>query len=341
MRRSPSITPGPGLAALSCALLGLCFLGVATPGWSAELVNQAVGSCLENSNGAGIVDTCDGDSNQQWGWSADGEILAPDGRCLSFWFRTFDGDGNLVSISRHPIFDRTATVLYPCDGAEDQSWSFTEDGRILNFLDPVLSPFHEYLCLTYEPFGPTGGATRVVQEELNICDDAFAQWAIDLGGAGDANQLFGFENASDWSSPQASTFGVGAPVTEGTAALGVTAHGWIEIFSRSFDTTEAAGSGNRFAVDLYLPVEQPNPYWLGTFEMLVSVPSAGIYSEYLGFANLTGLATGTYHTFTFTMTQRVADAFNNGAPDAQVKFQLNVPTDATGTYRLDNLRRVP
>jgi len=327
----------------------ITLLFVVAPAGAAELVNQdGIGtwpvSCLQVESTFINVVTCDGSSVQQWSWSPAGELVDTNGRCLSIYSRTYDANGDLVEIVRNPIFDRTPAKPYPCDGAEDQRWR-SEEGRIYAIPLPELQVFHPVICLGFQRQAPAGGPSRVIgNNSVADCDDSFYFWAIDQRPVPAANtDLFGFEDVfGGWSSPSVVLSSV-ANATEGANAMGVPARGYTEVDSVPFATDEMPGSGNRIAVDFFLPLNQPNAYWYGTLEIVFVVPSAGLWHEYLGLVDLLSLAggEGQYHTLTFNMTPALANVFANGADDAAIKIFLNVPQEAISLYLFDNLRRVP
>jgi len=157
-----------------------------SPSSAAEVINYGIGGCLTAQPGIGgvpLVANCDGSGEQQWKWSEAGQILSADGRCLSFHQRTYDENGNLISITRFPTFIRNPGKLYPCDGAEDQRWNLSRSGQIFSVPDPAFPAFYEEVCLLFLRFRPDGGPTRAEPRgSLDDCAMPDWRWAIDVGG---------------------------------------------------------------------------------------------------------------------------------------------------------------
>ena len=93
------------------------------------------------------------------------------------------------------------------------------------------------------------------------------------------------------------------------------------------------------ALDLRLPSQQPNPFWYGFAQVFVSVPSKGINNVQLGQHELTGRPLNQFMRLDFNLSQDLVNKLSAGGyNDFRAKVVLNVPSNATGTYLLDNLR---
>src|SRR5262249_7369426 len=97
--------------------------------------------------------------------------------------------------------------------------------------------------------------------------------------------------------------------------------------------------GSVVSLDFMLPTQQANPFWFGAVQMYVSAPSRNVYNAYLGQKELTGMRTALFTTLHFHLPDDAAAALK-GATYSDLTFGIviNVPTNATGTYTLDNLR---
>jgi hypothetical protein len=89
--------------------------------------------------------------------------------------------------------------------------------------------------------------------------------------------------------------------------------------------------------DLSLPTPA-NPYWAGATQLYVDCHSHSVYNQYLGQKELTGLATGQFLTMSFDVPSAVQSALSHGCADLSFTIAINVPTNSTGSYLLDNLQ---
>jgi hypothetical protein len=149
--------------------------------------------------------------------------------------------------------------------------------------------------------------------------------------------VFGFEDRTQWQSSAA--LSSSTTRTQGSASLGVQARGYTEVTSVALPSL--TGVTGMLALDVLLPGAQPNPYWLGAVQMYVSVPSKGVYNEYLGQQELTGRPLNQFFTLSYSLSAATTGKLAAGGySDFTVKIAVNVPVNATGTYLLDNLRFV-
>ncbi len=122
-------------------------------------------------------------------------------------------------------------------------------------------------------------------------------------------------------------------------ALQIDGCGYALINSPLFSTAELA-SGNHLAFDVQLPDIQQNPYWLGDAQLLLSIPSAGIYNAWIGIASFSGLTTGEWHTLTMDTPAYIQAALATPAHDAQLHIGYN-SGNCLAPALLDNLRVLP
>ena len=161
------------------------------------------------------------------------------------------------------------------------------------------------------------------------------------GGVSNPNSsVLGFENASLWTPTAGSVTNVSSPITEGSAALSWSGIAYAELQSTAL-TQAQAPIGNTVKLDLRLPTQQPNPYWLGVAQVFLSVPSKNVNNAIIGSVELTGLPLGTYQTLTFTIPQWVKTALQGQTySDLRVKVALNV-NQGSGAHLIDNFRFLP
>jgi hypothetical protein len=155
------------------------------------------------------------------------------------------------------------------------------------------------------------------------------------------SEALGFE------APLASSFRVSSgaaslaesPRTQGRTALRLDGpHGYMTIASVPL-AAAPTDIGPTLAVDLMLPVAQPNGYWYGALQMFASCPSIGIHQVYLGQIELTARALGIFSVYPFKLPSLELGKLRAAAcTDFSVTMALNVPAVGTGTYFLDNVR---
>jgi hypothetical protein len=148
----------------------------------------------------------------------------------------------------------------------------------------------------------------------------------------------GFERANGWTSSQSTVSLSSSPKTQGTSSLRVVpANGWSEIKSVATSLVGAGTIGPNLKLDLFLPTNQPNPYFLGTVTVLVSAPSARINNQPLGQVSLNGLPTGKFSTLSYALPAALQRALGYGLSDVTFTIQLNVNPNSSAYY-FDNLR---
>jgi hypothetical protein len=158
-------------------------------------------------------------------------------------------------------------------------------------------------------------------------------------GLSPTQRLFGFEDPSSWRSTAASLSLVTSPITQGCAALGISGQGYMPINGAPFSTSGLAPKA-ALSTDLFIPGNQPNPFWLGALQMYLSCPSGNVFNQYIGQAELTGKPTGSFSTLRFPLPAATLQTLGRPLDDCSIGFALNV--NQTGrTWILDNLRFTP
>lgn len=152
-------------------------------------------------------------------------------------------------------------------------------------------------------------------------------------------RLFGFEDLRSWTSTVAQLSLVTSSVTQGCGALGIDGSGYLPIAGARFSTTDLRLDAG-LSVDLFIPADQPNPWWLGALQMFLTCPSGGVFNHYIGQLELTGRPSGRYSTLRFPLSGETRALLGARFSDCAFGFALNV--NATGrTWLLDNLRFTP
>ncbi|MGK4006154.1 hypothetical protein WMF31_26280 [Sorangium sp. So ce1036] len=153
--------------------------------------------------------------------------------------------------------------------------------------------------------------------------------------------ILGFETPGAWTSPQAQLAVHTGRVVEGISSLEVrTPTAFNAIVGPSFSTAGLTPVGDKIALDLFVSKAQPNPSWIGTIEVLISIPSAGIDNQWVGNHVLNGHTPGTFATITFPqLPAATVSALDASPSDVKLQFNLNV-TPGSGPYYMDNIRFV-
>jgi hypothetical protein len=146
--------------------------------------------------------------------------------------------------------------------------------------------------------------------------------------------ILGFEDETLWTANVGPLTGSGT-VTQGSQSMSVPASGFVLIQSAPINRE---GDINSITLDMMLPSPAANPWWAGQVQLLIEVPSQGIYNFWVAQTELQGLALDTWHTFTFNVPDYVGDTLiAKSYDDLVVKIVINVPQNA-GNYLLDNAR---
>ncbi|WNG25436.1 hypothetical protein F0U62_16520 [Cystobacter fuscus] len=150
--------------------------------------------------------------------------------------------------------------------------------------------------------------------------------------------ILGFEKPGAWTSAQTPLPLHTGRVTEGISSLQVAVPtGVAQIVSPSFSTAGLTPVGNKLKLDFFVSAVQPNPAWVGTVEVLISVPSAGISNQWVGNVVLNTLPRGAFSTLEFPLQAGTVTALNKVPADVKLQVDLSVTT-GSGPYYLDNVR---
>ncbi|WP_437954783.1 hypothetical protein WME76_24795 [Sorangium sp. So ce119] len=90
-------------------------------------------------------------------------------------------------------------------------------------------------------------------------------------------------------------------------------------------------------LDFFTSPVQPNPSWLGTLKVLISIPSAGIHDQFVGTTNLSPANKKAFAPVTFTLAAPTVTALNASPSDVSLTIELNVNA-GSGPYFVDNVR---
>ena len=181
--------------------------------------------------------------------------------------------------------------------------------------------------------GPNGGDVTINADVSSVPATPQTQACANQSSLA---RLFGFEDVGRWSSSQAALSLVTAPLTQGCGALGIEGQGYLPIAGNTF-TTQGLPVGTQASVDLFIPANQPNPFWLGALQMYLSCPSGAVNNQYIGQVELTGKPQNSYSTLRFPLSAAVRANLTRNLTDCSFSFALNV--NQTGRkWLLDKLR---
>jgi hypothetical protein len=181
--------------------------------------------------------------------------------------------------------------------------------------------------------GPNGGDVTINADVNSVPATPPTQACANLSSLA---RLFGFEDVQRWSSSQAVLSLVTAPLTQGCGALGIEGQGYMSIAGSTF-TTQGLAVGTQASVDLFIPANQPNQFYLGALQMFLSCPSGAVNNQYIGQVELTGKPQNRYSTLRFPLSAAVRANLTRNLTDCSFTFGLNA--NPTGRkWLLDNLR---
>lgn len=146
------------------------------------------------------------------------------------------------------------------------------------------------------------------------------------------------ENPSSWHSNET----IVAPDTSVRVgdygySLSMEGDGYRVIRSPRFCATEWKTYGTSLAVDVYIPSNPGNPWWLGEVALFMDAPSAGMYNSWQGNVQITQFAPGQWHTVEIPLNVQALAALGGTGCDLEIGLVLNA-SSANESYRFDNLR---
>jgi hypothetical protein len=150
-----------------------------------------------------------------------------------------------------------------------------------------------------------------------------------------ATRTYGFESIQDWSplwsSPQLL---LSSLHTEGQSSLALHGGGWMQIQSRALAKEGPAPSVVGY--DVRVPNNPSNPWWYGSTELSFDAPSAGIWGQFVGQAELTNLPRGQFKRVEFTLPPALATLLNRSYSDLRIRIVVNVSPNEPSDYLLDH-----
>lgn len=150
-----------------------------------------------------------------------------------------------------------------------------------------------------------------------------------------ASDVMGFETLDGWQAGSL-TRSLSDQSSEQLHSLALPVKGYVSVDSIALGPVPVS---NSVAFDIQLPTQQANPYWYGSVDLSINVPSKGLNNQPIGHRELTGLALGKFQTIRMAVPSNIVQALAaQDYSDLSFSIAVNVPTNQTGDYLLDNLR---
>lgn len=153
------------------------------------------------------------------------------------------------------------------------------------------------------------------------------------------SDVLGFEEPSQWNSASA-TLSSSTTETQGNYSMSASGSGWFVFNSAYMKTQDITGETSHLALDLYVPGNQPSPWWIGSIALVANCISGSVYDNFLGNIELTPLPQGQFSTVIFNVPQNVLTALQGNFDDFSFRFEVSLNSGAPPLI-LDNLRFVP
>jgi hypothetical protein len=139
-----------------------------------------------------------------------------------------------------------------------------------------------------------------------------------------------------WSTTASTSMSTTATV--GTTAQKVCGTGFRTLESPTFNPRTFSWISRRLAVDVRIPTNMPNPYWLGAVQVTYLNRSKAV-TQFLGQVELTGLGLGEWTTVSFTLPDSVYQALQVDAGGTSIQVAINADLAGGGEcFLFDNVR---
>lgn len=150
-----------------------------------------------------------------------------------------------------------------------------------------------------------------------------------------SNDFLSFENAADWAN-SSHTAETTFDATHGLRAMRLNMNGSSELESRLFSTSELPSIGSTLAVDVFVPSPRASQYWLGQVQAYLNCPSAGVWGQWLGQAELTDLFDGEWNTVRMPLPANAVGALSSNANDCSLRFTIDTQP-STASFLVDRV----
>jgi hypothetical protein len=265
-------------------------------------------------------------------------------------------DDNILS---GPLTTSVVTIAYPVTGiqakvADLQGLHLEYRGNLSVGQDPLLTdPVHfDFSLQAGSPAIDLGVVYINGQSFLGTAPDA---GAIEAGGkpwvfglyddtvANACNPALCFENPSlwtpSWNGPDMVRSTSLADHVEGAAAMSAIPNNYVALETPNLDQTVAKGF-NMLQISMKFST-MINPWYYGAVQFYLECPSLGVYNQYVGQFDLTGLPLGTWNTEVMIIPSSLGSQLAGKTfTDLKVRMAVNIPA-GSGAVLFDDLRLLP
>lgn len=158
--------------------------------------------------------------------------------------------------------------------------------------------------------------------------------------------VLSLDSADGWDIVSGSgTLSTSGDYVEGYGAISVAGGNNIESRSPPVSTQEVqdqvgGGAAASLGLEVFLPANQPNPYWLGLVQFFLEIPSAGYFHTPIGQVELTGLPTGRFVHIQVPIPAAQRNLLAGNYDDVRFYITVNTPHNAP-PVTIDHLQFAP
>jgi len=257
-----------------------------------------------------------------------------------------------------PLTTSSQNLMYPVTGtvttgsALATSFHFEYNVELNVGVNPLLTdPLHL-------DFRPQPGSPAIDQGIVYLANQQYYGSAPDLGAveSGSRQWVYGlydesptfvcspvlcFEDASLWTPVWGSSTVMANSLdrVEGLEALSVVPNDFVWLESAYMDQTVARGF-NMLQLSFKMTT-MPNPYYYGSIMFFFDSPSQGIYNQWVGQLDLTGLPLGIWNTKVLVVPSSLGALLAGKTfTDFRVRMAINIPKNS-GRVLFDRMRLLP
>lgn len=149
----------------------------------------------------------------------------------------------------------------------------------------------------------------------------------------EGERTLGFETAASWKALEGGSLALSDDATQGNYSVALSGFTHTRLVSARLGSLGATNGKLAFDLKVPPPASSTGAGWINAF---ISVPSRGVYSQYIGGAPLTGLP-ATFNRLSFALPSNLRQQLETaGYDDLSVELTLDVPS-GSGTYLFDGL----
>ncbi len=142
--------------------------------------------------------------------------------------------------------------------------------------------------------------------------------------------IFGFESTQHWSVSSGTLANTNVH-SQGNSAIAINNFSYTQLSSAPLSTLSNVSQA--FEID----VQVPTVFSWGQVQLSVSSPTLGLYSAWVGSANLANLSANTFHKLSIPIPTNIETALKQNYSDLVIKLVLSVPNTSSAIV-VDNLR---